>query len=205
MGRKRKKKKSKILKSKKIDKKSAVLQRTSVGEEKIEIKKIKKQPNEKRIFNVNDHVVYPKHGVGKITSVEKAVIGDIDINFYKVFVERDKLTLTIPINQQSGVDISALSKTLKEFISSNVLCLLDSMVNDHLGGTGKAFDWNIAKILAQKFPFLLAGGLTPKNVAQAISQVNPWGVDVSSGVETNYMKDSAKIAAFVYAAKTCEA
>ena len=103
MGRKKKKKKSKILKSKKVDKKHSTLQRVSAGEEKIEIKKIKKQPNEKRIFNVNDNVVYPKHGVGKITSVEKAVIGDIDINFYKVFVERDKLTLTIPINQQSSL------------------------------------------------------------------------------------------------------
>ena len=103
MGRKKKKKKSKILKSKKVDKKYSTLQRASAGEEKIEIKKIKKQPNEKRIFNVNEHVVYPKHGVGKITSVEKAVIGDIDINFYKVFVERDKLTLTIPINQQSSL------------------------------------------------------------------------------------------------------
>ena len=103
MGRKKKKKKSKILKSKKVDKKYSTLQRVGVGEEKIEIKKVKKQPNEKRIFNVNDHVVYPKHGVGKITSVQKAVIGDIDINFYKVFIEKDKLTLTIPINQQSNL------------------------------------------------------------------------------------------------------
>ena len=117
MGRKRKKKKSKILKSKKIDKKSAVLQRAGAGEEKIEIKKIKKQPNEKRIFNINDHVVYPKHGVGKITSVEKATIGDIDINFYKVFVERDKLTLTIPINQQSSLRAICSTHQINKCIS----------------------------------------------------------------------------------------
>ena len=48
---------------------------------------------------MNDHVVYPKHGVGKITSVDKAVIGEIGINYYKILIERDKLTLTIPINQ----------------------------------------------------------------------------------------------------------
>ena len=53
-------------------------------------------------FEIGEIVVYPKHGVGKIVSVEKAVIGDIDINFYKVLIERDKLTLTIPINQQSN-------------------------------------------------------------------------------------------------------
>ena len=117
MGRKKKKKKSKILKSKKVDKKHSTLQRVSAGEEKIEIKKIKKQPNEKRIFNVNDHVVYPKHGVGKITSVEKAVIGDIDINFYKVFVERDKLTLTIPINQQSSLRAICSTHQINKCIS----------------------------------------------------------------------------------------
>ena len=117
MGRKKKKKKSKILKSKKVDKKYSTLQRVGVGEEKIEIKKVKKQPNEKRIFNVNEHVVYPKHGVGKITSVEKAVIGDIDINFYKVFVERDKLTLTIPINQQSSLRAICSTHQINKCIS----------------------------------------------------------------------------------------
>ena len=117
MGRKKKKKKSKILKSKKVDKKYSTLQRVGAGEEKIEIKKVKKQPNEKRIFNVNDHVVYPKHGVGKITSVQKAVIGDIDINFYKVFVERDKLTLTIPINQQSSLRAICSTHQINKCIS----------------------------------------------------------------------------------------
>ena len=48
-------------------------------------------------------MVYPKHGVGKILSIEKAIIGDININFYKIFIEKDKLTLTIPINQQSNL------------------------------------------------------------------------------------------------------
>jgi len=70
-------------------------------DEKPEIKKIKKQPTEKRIYNIKDYVVYPKHGVGKITSIEKANIGEIDIQFYKIFIEKEKLTLTVPINQQS--------------------------------------------------------------------------------------------------------
>ncbi len=107
MGRKKKKNKSKNLKLKtkikKVDKKIITGQKSNQADEKIEIKKIKKQPTEKRIYGVNDYVVYPKHGVGKIMSVEKAVIGDIDINFYKVLIERDKLTLTIPINQQANL------------------------------------------------------------------------------------------------------
>ncbi len=66
----------------------------------IKIKKMTKQATEKKIYNIKDYVVYPKHGVGKIISIEKAKIGSIDINFYKVFVEKERLTLSIPINQQ---------------------------------------------------------------------------------------------------------
>ena len=67
----------------------------------IKIKKILKQPTEKKVYAIKDYVVYPKHGVGKIVAVEKAKIGSIDINFYKVFIEKEKLTLSIPLNQQS--------------------------------------------------------------------------------------------------------
>jgi|TARA_B100001093_G_C26441004_1_gene848043 CarD family transcriptional regulator len=76
---------------------------TYTPEEKIEIKKIKKQPTEKRLYEVKDFVVYPKHGVGKITAVEKATIGQIEIQFYKIFIEKEKLTLTVPINQQTNL------------------------------------------------------------------------------------------------------
>ena len=83
-------------------------------DEKPEIKKIKKQPSEKRIYNIKDFVVYPKHGVGKITSIEKATIGDIDIQFYKILVEKEKLTLTVPINQQSKLrPISSINQINK--------------------------------------------------------------------------------------------
>ena len=86
----------------------------SGSEEKPEIKKIKKQPTEKRVYNLKDFVVYPKHGVGKITSVEKAKIGEIDIQFYKIFIEKEKLTLTVPINQQSKLrSISSINQINK--------------------------------------------------------------------------------------------
>ena len=83
-------------------------------DEKPEIKKIKKQPSEKRIYNLKEFVVYPKHGVGKITAVEKATIGEIDIQFYKIFIEKEKLTLTVPINQQSKLrPISSINQINK--------------------------------------------------------------------------------------------
>ncbi|MDC0628118.1 transcriptional regulator [Pelagibacteraceae bacterium] len=111
-------KKSKINKIKNKTKsvvKSPEKKTTSLGpDEKPEIKKIKKQPTEKKIYNLKDYVVYPKHGVGKITAVEKATIGEIDIQFYKIFVEKEKLTLTVPINQQSKLrSISSVNQINK--------------------------------------------------------------------------------------------
>ena len=113
MPKKKKTKKTKVKKNKKtkkiilknklknVDKNTEKKSSTPGTEDKPEIKKIKKQPTEKKLYNLKDFVVYPKHGVGKITSIEKANIGEIDIQFYKIFVEKEKLTLTVPINQQS--------------------------------------------------------------------------------------------------------
>ena len=103
-----KKTKNNKIKKTKIEDKSK--KQTNLNqEEKPEIKKIKKQATEKRVYNLKDYVVYPKHGVGKITSIEKATIGEIDIHFYKIHVEKEKLTLTVPINLQSKLrPISAI-------------------------------------------------------------------------------------------------
>ncbi len=81
--------------------------------------------------------------------------------------------------------------------------LLDAYASDAFGGTGEKFNWNLA-IEAQKpgKPVFLAGGLTPENVGAAVWQVHPFGVDVSSGVESSPgRKDRAKVRAFIMAAK----
>lgn len=81
--------------------------------------------------------------------------------------------------------------------------LLDAFSASGLGGTGEQFNWDLA-VAAQKFgkPIFLAGGLTPENVAEAVRQVQPFGVDVSSGVESAPgKKDAAKVRAFIQAAK----
>jgi phosphoribosylanthranilate isomerase len=81
--------------------------------------------------------------------------------------------------------------------------LLDASVKDSYGGTGVRADWSRAAELAKKYPLLLAGGLTPENVADAVRQVGPWGVDVASGVESAPgEKDAAKLSAFVKAVKS---
>ena len=107
-------KKKKIIKKEKIETKKVKQNLYKTSDEKVQITKIKKQPVEKRIYNINDYVVYPKHGVGKIVSVEKAKMGGIEITFYKVSVDREKLSLSIPLNQQSHLrPISTINQVNK--------------------------------------------------------------------------------------------
>lgn len=81
--------------------------------------------------------------------------------------------------------------------------LVDAYRKEQYGGTGHTADWTIATKLAQQYPILLAGGLTPDNVAEAVRQVRPWGVDVASGVEcAPGKKDAAKMRAFVERARS---
>lgn len=83
--------------------------------------------------------------------------------------------------------------------------LVDSAVKGMYGGSGVTADWSAASELAKHYPLLLAGGLTPENVADAVRQVKPWGVDVASGVESAAgEKDAAKMSAFVKAVKRLE-
>ena len=109
-------KKIKIKSEKKIatEQFKSINKNTYTPEQKVEIKKIKKQPTEKKLYEVKDFVVYAKHGVGKIIAVEKATIGQIEIQFYKIYIEREKLTLTVPINQQNNLrSISSVNQISK--------------------------------------------------------------------------------------------
>ena len=83
--------------------------------------------------------------------------------------------------------------------------LLDSMVGGTLGGTGKVHDWLVSAEIAAslKVPVILAGGLYPGNVAEAIEKVKPYAVDVSSGIETEGRKDPARISSFLQAVRAC--
>jgi phosphoribosylanthranilate isomerase len=79
----------------------------------------------------------------------------------------------------------------------NPLVLLDTQRRGMYGGTGQTFNWELAREAAQHYPVVIAGGLTPENITQAINTVHPWGVDVSSGLETSGVKDAAKIQKFI--------
>ena len=92
--------------------------------------------------------------------------------------------------------VSTALSEIEEVVNRLHLTLLDKRLKGALGGTGHTFDWGIASEIARRHPVFLAGGLAPENVRQAIDTVRPWGVDVSSGVETEGIKDTAKIATF---------
>lgn len=83
--------------------------------------------------------------------------------------------------------------------------VLDTKVSGAYGGTGQRFDWGLAAELAQAFEMTLAGGLTPENVGEAVTRVRPWGVDTSSGVETDGEKDPARVWEFVRAVREADA
>ncbi len=98
-----------------------------------------------------------------------------------------------------------LTKELEAWDNEGYAVLLDRGEPGIFGGTGQTFDWTMAAELARRgHQFFLAGGLTPENVAEAVATVQPWGVDVSSGVETRGAKDPARIAAFIRAAREGE-
>jgi phosphoribosylanthranilate isomerase len=102
----------------------------------------------------------------------------------------------VPVGAQAALD--ALERWPADAI------LLDTPTPGR-GGSGVAFDWSLAREARRRYParsFLLAGGLTPSNVAAAIADVQPWAVDVASGVEAAPgIKDAAKLAAFIAAAR----
>ncbi|MYC06507.1 MAG: phosphoribosylanthranilate isomerase [Chloroflexi bacterium] len=104
----------------------------------------------------------------------------------------------VKVDDSLGHDaaVSDALREVEEVAKRLHITLLDKRVSGALGGTGHTFDWQIACEIAKRHPVFLAGGLAPDNVRQAIDTVQPWGVDVSSGVETNGVKDIAKIAAF---------
>jgi phosphoribosylanthranilate isomerase len=98
------------------------------------------------------------------------------------------------IRLRSRKDLQSLS----EYSSAVDALLLDTYVPNQRGGTGTTFDWNLALIAKKEGRIILAGGLNPDNVADAVSRIRPYAVDASSGLERSEgVKDHAKLAKFI--------
>ena len=105
--------------------------------------------------------------------------------------ERYAAALKMPLLRAAGVDMP-----LDTWPSATLL--LDAITNDARGGTGKRVDWDRAAAIARRRKTVLAGGLTPDNIAEAIATVRPFGVDVASGVEASPgRKDRDKVSRFL--------
>jgi phosphoribosylanthranilate isomerase len=109
--------------------------------------------------------------------------------------------LTRPILKCMKVREGETAAHLMPHFHGGAVLLLDPFVAGTYGGTGRTLDWHVAAEIAAQTPTVLAGGLAPENVAEAVRIVQPWAVDVSSGVETDGVKDTEKIRAFIAAAK----
>ncbi len=115
------------------------------------------------------------------------------------------LIKALHIDGQSPEEIGDyLARGCEALSGQRYLYLLDSKVEDRYGGTGIAFDWNLAGAVARRFPVIIAGGLTPENVGEAIKAVAPWGVDVSSGVEVKGVKSIKRVKAFIEAVRRAD-
>jgi indole-3-glycerol phosphate synthase/phosphoribosylanthranilate isomerase/anthranilate synthase/indole-3-glycerol phosphate synthase/phosphoribosylanthranilate isomerase len=106
-----------------------------------------------------------------------------------------------PVPVKQGTTPLDLDTLVAPHLNAGRIVLLDHYDKITLGGSGQSFDWAIAEGVANRDSVLLAGGLNPENVGTAIAQLSPWGVDVSSGVETDGVKDPDRIRAFISAVR----
>jgi len=120
--------------------------------------------------------------------------GDEDEAFIQSLKERTKVEVWKAIQIRSAADVEAWID------SSADMLLFDAYHKDERGGTGEVFDWS--SLDAFERPFMLAGGIDSTNVARAIRTVRPYGIDISSGIETNGVKDDEKITAFTKIVKS---
>ena len=130
--------------------------------------------------------------------------GDEDVDYLSEIQRPVIKAVHVPSEPPAEVAWPGVRRGLAILREAGAVPLLDTEVEGQAGGTGRPFDWEVARELAQDFDFMLAGGLTPENVAEAVARVRPWAVDVSSGVETDGVKDTAKIRAFIQAVRRAE-
>ena len=112
----------------------------------------------------------------------------------------------VPASYRAPNDVPQLAASVQGYTDAGCLVTLDRLVEGIQGGTGQSFSLDVAASLAHRGrEFLLAGGLTPANVGRVISAVRPWGVDVSTGIETLGKKDRRKIQRFISNARDTDA
>lgn len=141
--------------------------------------------------------VFVDEPVEKIIEVAKKV----NLDFIQLHgKEKPSVAKSLPYKVIKAFPINEVTESIRSYPCSYYL--IDSASGIYRGGSGKTFDWEIINHLPiDRNKLILAGGLTPENISLAITAVKPTGVDVSSGVETNGIKDSLKIRTFIQHAR----
>ncbi len=149
--------------------------------------------------------VFARQSVDEIQRVLDQV--DLDIvqlsgGEHPALVQRIPRAVVRAIHVADGMDVADVLREIDR--APNAVTMLDAKSKQG-GGMGERIDWSIAAAVAAERPLVLAGGLNPENVGDAVRAVRPWAVDVSSGVETDGTKDREKIRAFIAAANSEDA
>ncbi|MBN1190631.1 MAG: phosphoribosylanthranilate isomerase [Dehalococcoidales bacterium] len=113
-------------------------------------------------------------------------------------------TLHVSAGSTAGSLIKEMEQDWAFLLAERLVFLLDTGIAGQYGGTGRTFNHSLAKTAAARYPVMVAGGLDCGNVSGVVREVRPWGVDVSSGVESAGSKDPAKIREFIRNAKADE-
>lgn len=124
------------------------------------------------------------------------------------YCRRVELPVIKAVHIHKDTSIAQMLKTIERGYSligsERLIFLLDTGLKDAYGGTGVTFNWELAQEIISQHPVIVAGGLNPENVTELITRYAPWGVDVSTGVETNGQKDTGRIEAFIQAVRPTE-
>ena len=160
------------------------------------------------IDSVREKYMHPPAAVGLFVNEPantiNEVVEQVGLDFVQLHGDEDPelaSQLSVPaikaLRIEEDQSEAQVRKRVEAYLRYCSAVLLDSHVPGHWGGTGVKGDWDLAATIARDYPVILAGGLTPENVGEAIETVRPAVVDVSSGVETDEQKDPAKIVAFL--------
>lgn len=160
------------------------------------------------VFVTSVMVIMPQNAdhalemIGKTKPSAVQVHNDMSLSELKIIKESGiKLIKTLKVSQDS--DPEALVKKVNELEGTADAVLLDTALGGKTGGTGVTHNWDVSAVVVRRstIPIILAGGLIPENVGEAVKTVRPYAVDTASGVETGGIKDEQKVTEFTRNAK----
>jgi phosphoribosylanthranilate isomerase len=156
------------------------------------------------IFVISVLVIMPKNADEAVNMINVAKPSAVQIHnalplaeLRKIRETGVKIIKTIPVSERA--DTKTLIDQINKFSGIVDAVLLDTAIGGKTGGTGVSHNWELSGkvVLSASMPVILAGGLTPSNVREAIQSVRPYAVDTASGVETNGKKDEKKVIDFI--------